>query len=149
MPVYITDDQSEAPVDIDRLHDLVRYVLTDRGVPDAMEVSVLCVDVAEMTQLNRRHMGKDGPTDVLAFPLDEPDGTDDGPTSILGDVVLCPEVARRQAHDRGKNVQQELDLLAVHGILHLLGHDHAETEEQAVMFGLTAEMLTGFAGARR
>lgn len=149
MPVYITDDQSEAPVDVDRLHDLVRYVLTDRGVPDAMEVSVLCVDVAEMTQLNRRHMGKDGPTDVLAFPLDEPDGTDDGPTGILGDVVLCPEVARHQAHDRGRNVQQELDLLAVHGILHLLGHDHAETEEQAVMFGLTAEMLTGFAGARR
>lgn len=145
MPVYVSDEQSHSGIDADRLGQLARYVLTDRGVPDAMEVSVRCVDIAEMTELNRSHMCQDGPTDVLAFPLDEPKDTADGPTAILGDVVVCPAVAQRQAHDHGKNGQKELDLLVVHGLLHLLGHDHAETDEKAAMFELTDALLAGFA----
>ncbi len=91
-------------------------------------------------------MGVDGPTDVLAFPLDAPGETTQGDIAILGDVVLCPAVAARQAADHGTAPQVEMDMLVVHGLLHLLGHDHAEAEEKAIMFGLTDQLLADFAG---
>jgi probable rRNA maturation factor len=149
MAVYIADEQADVVVDTDRLHHLAIAVLADQDVPDAMEVSVLCVDREAMTDLNRTHMGGDGPTDVLAFPLDRPGEAGQGESAILGDVVLCPSVAADQAPEHGKSVQEEIDLLLVHGILHLLGHDHAEEEERTLMFGLTDRLLAAHAGGRR
>lgn len=151
MAVFVADEQAasgQAPaVDVERLQRLALHVLADRRVPDAMELSVLCVDAEDMAQLNGHHMGKQGPTDVLAFPMDLPGETLPGEPAILGDVVLCPAVAAQQAEDRNRPFHAELDLLLVHGILHLLGHDHAEPEERAEMFGLTDRLLASFAAA--
>ncbi len=147
MAVFIADEQDEFGVDTDRLRRLTSFVLADRAVPDAMEVSVLCVDRAAITSLNHTHMGKDGPTDVLAFPLDQPGETAQGEIAILGDVVLCPAVAAGQAAEHDKSAQEEMDLLVVHGLLHLLGHDHAEEAEKTVMFDLTDRLLVSFGTA--
>ena len=106
----------------------------------------MAVDTATIHELNRTHMDSDKPTDVLAFPLDAPGEATDAP-SILGDVVLCPAVAEAQAAEHGKTTQAEMDLLVVHGLLHLLGHDHAEDEERRIMFGLTDRLLADFAAA--
>lgn len=152
MAIFVADEQADsgqAPdVDVDRLQRLARHVLTDRRVPDGMELSVLCVDADDIGRLNAHHMGKEGPTDVLAFPMDLPGETLPGEPSILGDVVLCPSVAAAQAAEHGKTFKAELDLLLVHGILHLLGHDHAEPTERAEMFGLTDRLLASFSAER-
>jgi len=97
-----------------------------------------------MAALNAHHMGEQGPTDVLAFPMDLPGETSAGEPAILGDVVLCPEVAEAQAGAHGQPARAELELLTVHGILHLLGHDHAEPEERDEMFGLTDRLLAAW-----
>lgn len=144
MAVFVADEQHDVAVDADRLSQLAGYVMTDQRVPGSMEVSVLCIDTPSMTELNRIHMGVDGPTDVLAFPLDAP-GESQEAVSILGDVVVCPAIAATQAEEHQRSVESEIDLLVVHGMLHLLGHDHAETEEKAIMFGLTDRLLSGFA----
>lgn len=147
MAVLLADEQ-QVEVDTHRLVALARHVIGDRRVPEEMELSLLLVDVATITELNRQHLGGDGPTDVLAFPIDEPgESTPHGP-SILGDVVLCPEVAFGQAAEFDRTGQQELELLTVHGILHLLGMDHDEPERERVMFGLTDTLLASFAATR-
>lgn len=143
MAVFVADEQHDVPVDADRLSRLTGYVMTDQQVPVTMEVSVLCVDTPWMTELNRTHMGADGPTDVLAFPLDAP-GESTAEVSILGDIVVCPAIAAAQASEHERTVASEIDLLVVHGLLHLLGHDHAEAGEKAIMFGLTDRLLAGF-----
>jgi probable rRNA maturation factor len=145
--VFVADEQQAWSVDIDRLRRLAQHVLAAQRVPDAMEVNVLCVDREAMAGLNERHMRAKGPTDVLAFPLDLPGETLADEPAILGDVVLCPDVARRQASERGSPPEAELDLLLVHGLLHLLGHDHAEPGERAEMVGLTDRLLASFAEA--
>lgn len=149
--VLVSDQQSvdAVPVDTEHLRRLAGFVLADRGVPATMEVSVLCVDRATMTTLNRSHMGGDGPTDVLAFPLDEPSVKDQDRPALLGDVVICPAVAAAQAAEAtpATPVQAEMDTLVVHGLLHLLGHDHSDDQEAAAMFGLTDTLLAGFAAA--
>jgi probable rRNA maturation factor len=144
--VFVADEQS-APVDTDRLQRLASFVLGDLRVPPAMELSVLCVDRSTIARLNAHHMGVDGPTDVLAFPMDLPGETRPGEPAILGDVVLCPEVAAAQAPASATCARDEIDLLCVHGILHLLGHDHAEPEERRAMFALTDRLLVAFRGA--
>ena len=143
MSVFVADEQRR-PVDMDRLRRLAAFVLADRRVPPGMELSVLCVDRDAMAELNAHHMGETGPTDVLAFPIDMPGETAPGEPAILGDVVLCPDVAAEQAPRSGSTVRRETDLLLVHGILHLLGHDHAEEEERSVMFALTDRLLSTF-----
>lgn len=143
MAVFLTDEQSET-VDAQDLVGLARFVLRQRRVPDEMELALLLVDVETMAALNRQHMGKDGPTDVLAFPIDEPGETPPGPPAILGDVVLCPTVAASQAVEHGKTTRDELQLLTVHGVLHLLGMDHADPVGEAEMFGLTEELLAAY-----
>jgi probable rRNA maturation factor len=145
--IYIADEQGR-PVDVERLRDLAGHVLADRRVPPAMELNVLCVDRDAMTALNQTHMGGTGPTDVLAFPMDLPGENLGGEPAILGDVVLCPEIAAAQAADHGVTETAELELLLVHGILHLLGHDHAEEEERREMFGLTDRILAEYRSAR-
>ena len=144
MAVFVADEQADAPVDVGRVSRLAAYVLEDQRVPEAMELSVLCVDRDAIAALNAQHMGADGPTDVLAFPIDLPGEPTSGEPLILGDVVLCPAVAAEQAAATGRPAQAEIDVLLVHGILHLLGHDHAEDEERARMFRLTDRLLAGF-----
>jgi probable rRNA maturation factor len=105
-----------------------------------------------MATLNERWMDESGPTDVLAFPMDElrPGGEDDEPEpGLLGDVVLCPAVAARQAASAGHSTDDELQLLLTHGILHLLGYDHAEPEEEREMFGLQRRLLASWWDERR
>ncbi|MGH8910263.1 MAG: rRNA maturation RNase YbeY [Egibacteraceae bacterium] len=143
MTVYLADEQSR-PLDDGRLQRLAEYVLADRQVPEVMELSVLCVEREVITRLNETHMGGEGATDVLAFPIDYPGETAPGQPALLGDVVLCPAVAAEQAERDGGGLHQEVELLLVHGILHLLGHDHAEPRERAVMFTLTDQLLAGF-----
>jgi probable rRNA maturation factor len=147
MAVFVADEQQALPVDLDRLRRLADHVLAEQGVPDATELNVLCVGRDEIAELNERHMGARGPTDVLAFPLDLPGETLADEPAILGDVVLCPEIARRQAPEHGKTPAAELDLLLVHGILHLLGHDHADPDDRVEMFRLTDRLLASFAEA--
>ena len=146
-------NESGVAVDEAGLAALARHVLDQMRVHPLAELSVLLVDEEAMTGLHQRWMGEDGPTDVLAFPMDElgvphpgggqaEHGTDDDTAeTLLGDVVLCPQVAVLQADKAGHGVQQELDLLCTHGILHLLGYDHAEPEEHAAMFGLQDSRL--------
>lgn len=149
MAVFLADEQDVA-VDGDDLVALARHTLRDRRVPDDMECSLLLVDRDTIAELNRQHLGGVGPTDVLAFPIDEPGETPPGPPSILGDVVLCPGVAADQARNRGRTTQEELRLLTVHGILHLLGMDHADPVDEREMFGLTDTILASYgAGSGR
>jgi probable rRNA maturation factor len=141
--VLISDEQAH-PVDAERLRRLAAHVLADRGVPPAMELSVACVDAAAMAALKRHHLGEDAPTDVLAFPMDTPGETPPGVPAVLGDIALCPEVAAAQAADRQVPPADELDVLLVHGILHLLGYDHVDRAERDAMFGLTDRLLGAY-----
>lgn len=143
MAVYATDEQDQ-PVDLDDLVGVARHVVAAQRIPEEMELSILVVDRETMAALNAEHMGADGPTDVLAFPIDEPGESGIEGPSILGDVVLCPAVAAEQAAERSRTAQQELRMLTVHGILHLLGMDHDSPERERVMFQLTDELLAGF-----
>lgn len=145
MSVFVADEQT-LPIDSDRLRRLAEFVLNDRHVPEGMELSVLAVDRDAIAALNAHHMDSEGPTDVLAFPIDMPGESTPGP-ALLGDVVLCPDVAAEQAPEHGRTAESELDLLLVHGILHLLGHDHAEEAEHREMFALTDRLLADFSPA--
>ena len=140
-PVVVgRDDQDDEPVDVERWSALATSVLADEGVEG--ELNLLFVDEAAMAVLNQDHMGHEGPTDVLSFPIDGPDA---GPDGLLGDVVLCPAVARRNAPEHAGTYEDELALLVVHGVLHVLGHDHAEDDEAAVMRAAEVAHLERFA----
>ena len=113
----------------------------------ATDLFIRFVDLATMEDLHIKHMDEPGPTDVLSFPMDELEpGTDQelAPEGILGDIVVCPEFAEPQAEMAGHTVMNEILLLITHGILHLLGYDHAEPDEEAVMFGLQRTILEQF-----
>jgi probable rRNA maturation factor len=158
--VVAGDEQGDEAVDLDVLVELVRTTLAGEGVPADAEANLLLVDEASIAELNAEHLGGEGPTDVLSFPIDGPSlgltgsatganaaalglagaGSDAGavggthPDGVLvGDVVICPAVARRSAQARGLELADELCLLAVHGALHLLGHDHADAEGAEAM----------------
>jgi probable rRNA maturation factor len=150
---------NESGVDVDELAlvDVARHVLARMGVSPLAELAISLKDLAEMERLHVQYMDEPGPTDVLAFPMDEldlrgsrgvPQGSagdeDGGAPTVLGDVVLCPQVAERQAREAGHDVLDELRLLTTHGILHLLGFDHGTPEEHAEMFGLQGELLAAF-----
>jgi probable rRNA maturation factor len=149
-------NESGTEVDTDSILAVARYALDEMGVNPLAELSVLLVDSEYMAELNHRWMGADGPTDVLAFPMDE-GSIDHGPgespgaePTLLGDIVLAPAVAAKQAATAGHTAADELHLLTVHGVLHLLGYDHAEPDEEREMFGLQARLLSGWqAQARR
>jgi len=140
----------------ERLVRLARHVLEGMQIHPMAELSLLLVDEPAMHELNLKWMGEDKATDVLAFPMDElrpghlSGGSEDGATDpgLLGDVVLCPVVAERQAKTAGHTTQDELELLCTHGILHLLGYDHAEPEEHAEMFGLQGKLLASWQESR-
>ncbi|HZN72092.1 MAG TPA: rRNA maturation RNase YbeY [Micromonosporaceae bacterium] len=147
-------NESGTTVDTDAILEVSRHVLGELGVNPLAELSVLLVDVDYMTELNHRWMGGEGPTDVLAFPMDEgsvdhgPSEGNGGEPALLGDIVLCPEVATKQAATAGHSAADELHLLTVHGVLHLLGYDHAEPEEEREMFALQARLLEGWRAHR-
>jgi probable rRNA maturation factor len=143
-------EESGSDTDLDRLARLSRFVLERLRVHPQAELCIKLVDTATIAELNEQWMDKEGPTDVLAWPMDElrPGLVNEEPEEgVLGDLVVCPEVAARQADEAraaGRDdwsTSDEIDLLTVHGILHLLGYDHAEPEEHAEMFGLQDRLL--------
>ena len=130
---------------------LGRHVLDALNVHPGTELSILLVTAEVMSELHQQWMDEPGPTDVLSFPMDElrPGSTGEPtPPGLLGDVVLCPEVAAGQALEAGHSTSEELLLLATHGILHLLGFDHAEPDERTEMFDLQRRLLLTFLAGR-
>ncbi|GAB3645141.1 rRNA maturation RNAse YbeY [Glycomyces tarimensis] len=146
-------NESGSEVDEAGITAVAAFALTEMGVNPLAELSVLIVDLEHMTELNRRWMGGTGPTDVLSFPMDDampsrPDSTEPT-TPILGDLVLSPDVAESQAEEAGHSTRDELHMLTVHGVLHILGYDHAEPEQAKEMFGLQNRLLEAWRVKRR
>jgi probable rRNA maturation factor len=157
-------NESGVPVDELALAKVARHVLDRMGVSPLAELAVTLVEVQRMEQLHVQYMNEPGPTDVLAFPQDEldlrgsrgvahgsghgPEDTEDQMPTLLGDVVLCPVIAERQAVEAGHSTEDELQLLCTHGVLHLLGYDHADAEEHKEMFDLQGEMLSSWHASR-
>lgn len=163
--VFVADEQSDRPVDAERWRDLAERVLSERRVSEAAELNVLFVDSATMASLNERFLSRIGPTDVLSFPVEDelglpgpppagpqPDasgpgrelaGAEEMPV-LLGDVVICPEVAWNNAPEHAGSYDDELALLLVHGILHLFGMDHELEAEAEQMESLERELLGRF-----
>jgi probable rRNA maturation factor len=157
--VFVADEQRAVVIDPARWAHLVSAVLADEGVRGNTELSLLFVDESAMAELNERFMGAAGPTDVLAFPIDAaevdvepartpasvgPDRAPGDPAEVallLGDVVVCPAVASRQAPEHAGTVDDALALLVVHGVLHVLGHDHQEPDENVAMRARERELL--------
>ncbi|WP_422746299.1 rRNA maturation RNase YbeY [Mycobacterium sp. WMMD1722] len=139
---------NESGIDVseDELISVARFVIGKMKVHPAAELSMVLLDSSSMADLHMRWMDLPGPTDVMSFPMDElepggrPDAPDPGP-AMLGDIVLCPEFAAKQADTAGHSLGHELALLTVHGVLHLLGYDHAEPDEEKEMFALQRELL--------
>jgi len=159
--VHGADEQSAVPVDLIRWVQLAEHVLRGERAPDDAEMALVFVDRATITDLNVRYLDGAGPTDVLAFPLEDeipvgrmPDQGGRGPGSAtepaeppmaIGDVIVCPDVARAQAEERGIPLDDELALLVVHGTLHLFGYDHAEPDDTARMQARERSLLASFA----
>ena len=161
------DIANESGMDVDEvaLVSIAQHVLRQMRIHPLAELSVLLVDEKVMADLHERWMGEPGPADVLSFPMDElrppgpphlggthgdrtgPDGPESSP-ALLGDIVLCPQVAAEQAREAQHSTAEELELLCTHGLLHLLGYDHADDEERATMFGLQDKLLASWRAAR-
>jgi probable rRNA maturation factor len=145
------NNESGVEADEAEIVALARHVLAQMHVHPQAELSIVLVDEAAMEQLHVQWMDEPGPTDVLSFPMDElrpgAEG-EESPPGLLGDVVLCPQVAARQGQQAGHTTQDELLLLTTHGILHLLGYDHAEPDEEREMFGLQRKLLLTFLASR-
>lgn len=135
-------DLTNSNADTNRIKSLADFSLRSLGIHPESELSISLVDVEEMSSLHMRWLDESGPTDVLSFPMDElkPNSSSDGP-GILGDIVLCPEYAKKQAVEIGHSLQDELEVLVVHGVLHLLGFDHRENDEKTMMFSRQDEIL--------
>ena len=134
MLISVLSHREPEPLDLGAFERLAQFVLDREEAPEAVELSIAIVDLAEMTELNVQYRSKEGPTDVLSFPCDDPCAVvgPDEPVA-LGDVVIAPEVAEQQAEEYGHTVEEELNLLLVHGVLHLLGYDHIDDDEASVM----------------
>ena len=157
--VFCSDEQADVPVDLARWQRLAEGVLAAEGIRGGTELSIIFVAEADIAELNESFLGQPGPTDVLSFPIDAAEldvapitggasrGPDRAPLDpsdlpmLLGDVVICPKVAAAQAPTHAGNLDDEIALLVVHGILHVLGHDHAEPAETAVMRRRELELL--------
>jgi probable rRNA maturation factor len=165
--VFVADEQSDVDVDLDGLVRLAEAVLQAEGVKGDCELAITFVDETTIAALNKEFLSEDGPTDVLAFPIDDeivesgrsPDSGSTGPDRpdvdqaevplLLGDVMVCPSVAARNAAERSRSTDQEIGLLVVHGILHVLGMDHAEPDEEAAMFAKQETLLQLYAPRQR
>ena len=161
---FVSDEQDALEIDVERWQRLALAIAADEGIEGECELSVLFVDEATITDLNTRFMDTEGPTDVLSFPIDGdpnapgrwpdsggagPDRLDDDPEDLpllLGDVVICPLVAERNAPTHAGSLDDEIALLLVHGFLHLLGMDHAGDDERVVMQARERELLAAHHG---
>ena len=156
MNVDVLDESGSGDADVVALTRLCRFVMRRMRLHPATELTVRLVDADTMAVLNEQWMGQTGPTDVLSFPMDEltpgrdeedaPPGGGAGPwaadeTAYLGDIAVCPQVAAQQAPAAGHPTSDEIELLVVHGILHLLGYDHASPDEHREMFGVQGRLL--------
>ncbi|NYI69967.1 putative rRNA maturation factor [Naumannella cuiyingiana] len=150
MSIDLTNESS-SEVDERGLIALAGYCLDALRIHPQAELSIVFVDADTMSGYHERFMGEPGPTDVLSFPMDElrpPSDDEEPPEGLLGDIVICPEVIAEQAAERGRDVAGETEYLLVHGLLHLLGYDHATDAERAEMFGLKDRLLADHRAAR-
>jgi probable rRNA maturation factor len=139
------NNESGLEADSPGLVRLAEFSLAQLRIHPQAELSILLVDADTMSAYHEKYMDEPGPTDVLSFPMDElriPEDEDEPPVGLLGDIVLCPEVTNRQAAENGRTPDAEAEYLLVHGLLHLLGFDHAEPAEKAEMFALKDKILT-------
>ncbi|GEP47664.1 rRNA maturation RNase YbeY [Microbacterium saccharophilum] len=151
MTIEITNESGVA-IDETVLLRLTEHNLGELNVSPDADVALLLVDEGAMESLHVQWMDEPGPTDVLSFPMDElRPGTEEAPTpaGLLGDIVLCPQVAETQAQGAGHSTLEELILLTTHGLLHLLGFDHAEPEEEREMFALQRQLIAAFHASER
>ena len=146
MNVFLADEQDD-PLAGGALLELAETVLRAEGVPEESEVAIVFIDDEQMAEMNERHLGRSGPTDVLSFPIEDsqpgkPLGVDPaGPPLSLGDVFIAPAVVRRNAVERGVDPEDEMGLMVVHGLLHLLGWDHEEDDEAERMEARERKLL--------
>lgn len=141
------NNESDQEVDTQALVRLAHFALDLLRIHPQSDLSILLVDEDAMTAYHQQFLGLDGPTDVMSFPMDELRAPADGeepPRGLLGDIVICPTFTSAQAPGNGRTNQEEMEYLLIHGILHLLGHDHAEPEEKAVMFGLNDKIIAAW-----
>ncbi len=138
-------------IDAKAFSDLGLWVMDQMRVSTQSDLTILFVDPDPIAELHERWMSLEGPTDVMSFPMDEL-RPGDGKTTmegVLGDLVICPWVAAQQAAAAGHSTMQEMMLLTIHGILHLLGYDHVTPEQERQMFGLQRQLLLTFLAVRR
>ena len=145
------NNESGVEVDEQRLVQLARFAMDQLRIHPQAELSILLVDEQTMADYHVRFMDLPGPTDVLSFPMDElrpPADDEEPPLGLLGDIVLCPTVTAAQAAENGRTPDSEADYLLVHGLLHLLGYDHAEPAEKKVMFDLNDRLVAAWDASR-
>lgn len=146
MSVFVADEQNEE-LDLPAIRSLAELVISEEGYPKDAEATILLVKDEEMTAYNKRFLDRDGPTDVLAFPVEDlmpgvvPDRDANGPPLLLGDVIVAPSYIRRQATDFGVPFEDEMALMVAHGLLHLLGYDHQNDQEGEFMEGRERTIL--------
>jgi probable rRNA maturation factor len=138
MTIELTN-RSGALVPEVQMHSLLDFGITYMELNPECEISLTFVDVAEMEELHIKWMDETGPTDVLSFPMDLPEHS--GEVVTLGDIVISPAVAAKQAADAGHSTEHEIFILATHGLLHILGYDHADPDEEKVMFALQEKIV--------
>lgn len=145
------NNESGLEADSPGLIRLATFALDQLRIHPLAELSILLVDEDTMSAYHLKYLGEPGPTDVLSFPMDElrPPGDDeDPPVGLLGDIVLCPAITDRQAREHARTPAAEAEYLLIHGLLHLLGYDHAEDDEKTEMFSLKDTILAAWAEQR-
>ena len=152
MEVGLSDEQDD-PLPSDWLIELAELAMRAESLPDSTELTITLVDADDMSRLNRQYMGKEGPTDVLSFPIEDfgagpGQHVAEGPPLLLGDIFICPSVVRANSNTAQVRFDDEMALMVVHGILHLLGRDHVIEEEAEAMEQREIEILA-LAGRER
>ena len=147
MQISIVSHREPEPLDLTAFERLAEFVLDREEAPIYTELSIAIVEIAEMTELNEKYRGKEGPTDVLSFECDDLCAAEPDEPVTLGDVVIAPEIAEVQAEEYGHTVEQELNLLLVHGVLHLLGYDHEADTDASAMQARERALLTAWDAA--
>lgn len=151
MAVIEVINESGLDLDLDDIEQQVQFLLDQLRLHEDTEVSLLFVDVDRMTELHIQWMDEPGPTDVMSFPMDDlvlPTADAPAEPGILGDIVMCPQFAATQAAEAGQGMNEELELLLTHGVLHLLGMDHQEDDARLAMFAIQDELLAAWRRSR-
>lgn len=154
MSVFLADEQREQ-VDLVGLRGLAEIIVKAQSFPSSAELTLLFVDESEMSSYNKKFLDREGPTDVLAFPVEDltagevPEVENGGPPLILGDVIIAPSYVKRQAEEMAVTFEDEMALMVTHGILHLLGYDHQDDDEAEIMESREAELLAMVGRSRR